>query len=62
MLTEKSIRRALNKAGYALHKSRKPISIDNMGDYMVVDLLGGYVVTGSRFDLSLEEVQNWLEA
>lgn len=58
---ENKLRRALNKAGYVLHKSRRSISTDNLGGYMIVDLYGNYVVAGSRFDLSLEDVDGWLK-
>ena len=58
---ENKLRRALNKAGYVLHKSRRSISPDNLGGYMIVDLYGNCVVAGSRFDLSLEDVEGWLK-
>lgn len=45
-----------------MHKSRRNINPDNMGGYMVVDLCGNYIVAGSRFDLSLEDVQEWINA
>lgn len=57
---EQSLRRKLMKAGYTMHKSRRCLSLDNMGGYMIVDLYGNYVVAGNRFDLSLEEVQDWI--
>lgn len=59
---EQRLRRKLIKAGYAMHKSRRNINPDNMGDYMIVDLCRNYVVAGSRFDLSLEDVQEWINA
>ena len=61
-MTEKSLRRALNKAGYALHKSSAQISADNLGGYMIVDLYSNAVVDGERFDLNLEDVHQWLKA
>lgn len=57
---EQSLRRKLMKAGYAMHKSRRCLSPDNIGGYMIVDLYRNYVVAGNRFDLSLEEVQDWI--
>lgn len=57
---EKRGRRALNKAGYGLRKSHDPVSIDNLGGYMIVDLRGNYVVAGSRFDMELSDVERWL--
>ncbi len=56
---ERQLRRALNKHGYSLHRSRKPISIDNMGEYMIVDIFSNSVAAGSRFDLSLTDVADW---
>lgn len=65
MLTEKNreqrLRRALNKVGYALHKSRKSFSADNLGGYMVVDIYYNAVVAGSRYELDLDDVQEFLE-
>ena len=57
---EQKLRRALNKCGYSLHKSRKRISLDNFGGYMIVDQHINCVVAGSRFDLSAENVQDFL--
>ena len=66
MLTEKAmeqrLRRALNKVGYALHKSRGSGSAHNLGGYMIVDLYGNYVVAGADFELDLTDVQEFLEA
>ena len=31
---EQKLRRALNKCGYSLHKSRRGIGLDNLGGYM----------------------------
>lgn len=58
---ENKVRYALNKAGYGLHKSRRSISIDNLGGYMIVDLECNAVVAGCRYDLSLEDVSEWLQ-
>lgn len=57
---EQKLRRALNKCGYSLRKSRKRISLDNFGGYMIVDQHINCVVAGSRFDLSAENVQDFL--
>lgn len=59
---EKKLRRALNKHGYALRKSRKPVGLDNLGGYMIVDIYHNAVVAGPRYDLSLEDVSGWLES
>ncbi len=57
---EKRIRRALNKAGYSLHKSRGSVNADNLGGYMIIDIRGNYVVAGSRYDMELSDVEDWL--
>ncbi|HIX90155.1 MAG TPA: hypothetical protein H9845_04585 [Candidatus Agathobaculum pullicola] len=59
---EQRLRRNLMKNGYAMHKSHRNISADNLGGYMIIYLNGNYIVAGSRFELSLEDVQEWLDA
>ena len=58
---ERKLRRALMVEGYSLRKSRKPISIDNMGGYMIVDTFSNCVVAGSRYELTLDNVFEWLK-
>ena len=50
---ERELRRVLQKAGYALHKSPRAVSPDNFGGYMII-------AAGSRYELSLEDVQEWV--
>ena len=58
---EQKFRRALRKNGYALHKSRaKNMSLDNMLGYMITDYFANFVVAGSRYDLSLDDVGEWI--
>ena len=61
-LNESTIRSRVRAAGYRLRKSRKAIDPDNLGGYMIVYLNGmkGVVVAGSSYELSLEDVNNWL--
>lgn len=58
---ENKLRRALYKAGYSLHKSRKAISADNLGGYMIVMNTINGVAAGSRFELDLDDVKDFLE-
>lgn len=58
---EQKLRRALDKAGYSLRKSRSRVSIDNFGGYMIIDQKYGAVVSGSRFDLTLDDVKDFLK-
>ena len=57
---EQSLRRVLKAAGYRMRKSRAPISSDNLGGYMIVDMSGNAVAAGGRFELTLEEVREWV--
>ena len=58
---EQKLRRALNKNGYILRKSRKPISINNLGEYMVVDAFTNAVVVGARFEYSLDDITDFFD-
>lgn len=65
MPTEKSIenrlRRQLSKEGYMLRKSRtRNWNIDDYGEYMITDPYTNMIVAGSRFDLSLEDVERFV--
>ena len=60
-MTESTIRRALKKAGYDLHKSRAGFSVDNLCGYMIVDSSTHIIEAGGRFDLSLEDVERFLK-
>lgn len=66
MFTEKAmeqrLRRALNREGYGLRKSRtKNIHADDLGGYMIYDLATNAVVAGARFDLDLDDVAGFVE-
>lgn len=58
---EQRLRRALNKLGYTLCKSRKSISLDNFGEYMIVYLEYNSVAAGSRLDYTLDDVEEWIK-
>lgn len=57
---ERELRRVLQKAGYVLHKSPRAVSPDNFGGYMIISLDNNSVAAGSRYELSLEAVQEWV--
>lgn len=57
---EQGLRYALNKAGYSLRKSRQAIGGDNLGGYMIICQDNNAVAYGSRYELSLDDVQEWL--
>lgn len=58
---EQELRRVLKAAGYRMRRSRNSIGLDNLGGYMIVTLSDNTVVAGGRFELSLEDVQEWAE-
>ncbi len=54
---ESRARRAARRVGLAARKSRwRANSIDNHGGFMIVDPMNNWVVHGSRYDLSAEDV------
>ena len=58
---ENKYRRMLKKQGYSLRKSNKPISPDNLGGYMIVDEYNNCVALGGRYELSLNDVRDFLD-
>ena len=43
-----------------LRKSRRPLSPDNHGEFVIVDPSRKVVVAGERSDLDLDAVEAWL--
>lgn len=59
---ENALRRQARRLGLVLRKSRaRHWSIDNQGAYVLFDAAGGGVVTGSRWELTLDEAAAYLE-
>ena len=57
---ENRLRRRLSKMGYVLRKSRAHnINIDNFGGYMIIEAYHNYIAAGPRFDLSLDDVEQF---
>ncbi len=58
---EQRIRRLLDNQGYILRKSRRRgwPTLDDHGQYMIVDAGSNFVAAGWRFDLDLDEVEAW---
>jgi hypothetical protein len=57
---ESRARRAAKRNHLIARKSRwRRGSIDNVGGFMLIDLYGNYVVAGSRFELSAQDVINY---
>ena len=59
-MTEAALRGRLRRRGLALRKSRASISVDNHGGYQVLEARQNVVIAGRRFDLSLEDVAEWI--
>ena len=58
---EQRLRRALRKAGYSLHKSRRGICINNLGGYRIVEDFNNIIVANSEhYNLSLDDVEEFL--
>lgn len=57
---EARLRCKANAQGMGLSVSRRPENIDNFGGYMLVDHGLNAVIAGSRFDLSADEVAEYL--
>ena len=58
---ENKLRRALAAHGYALRKSRGFTGPDNLGGYMIVDLHTNGTVAGTRYEMTLDDVAEFLE-
>jgi hypothetical protein len=57
---ESRLRRALARQGMILRKSRsRTWTIDNHQGYMIVDADLNAIIAGSRFDLSLDDVEQF---
>ena len=62
MTLEHDIIKRAERLGCRIVKSRsKIISADDLGGFRLIDLAGGFVLAGARFDLDLEDVAGWLD-
>jgi len=57
---ENRLRRAAARDGYRMTKSRRRLSLDNFGDYMLFDASSNFVAFGFRFDADLDDVDHFL--
>jgi hypothetical protein len=54
------VRRTARRAGLVARKSRwRADSIDNWGEYMLVDPTTNFAVAGSRYDMTAEEILDY---
>lgn len=61
---ERRLSRALNRQGLSLRKSRRRTNFDyrDEGGYMIVDPYINACIAGPRFELDLDDVEEYLEA
>ena len=57
---EQRVRRKARRLGYCISKSRAMISLDNLGGYMLIDADSNFVVSGARYDLTLDDLDEML--
>jgi hypothetical protein len=59
---ENRLRRQAGRLGLVLRKSRARLwSLDNRGEYMVIDANSNFIVAGEKFDRSLDQVAKFLD-
>ena len=57
---EQRLRRALNKHGYSLHKSRRSFGYPNLGGYLIVLDKFNACVAGQNFELDHDDVEDFV--
>ena len=60
MASETALRKRALRRGYRLVKSRQRESLDNLGDFMLLDLHGNFPVAGFRYSADLAEIEEFL--
>jgi hypothetical protein len=60
IMSESSIRKFAARRGYSIKKSRRGLSIDNYGKFMLSDR-DNWVVIGARFDADIEQISGWMK-
>jgi hypothetical protein len=59
-VSDDAARRAARRVGYVARKSRwRKYSLDNLGDFAIIDPSTNGIVAGFRYDLTAEEVVAW---
>lgn len=59
---ENKLRRQLRKMGYYLMKSRiRNPHLDDFGGYRIIDPHTNFIEAGPKFELSLEDVENFVK-
>jgi hypothetical protein len=55
------VRSRAKRAGYAVKKSRGMLSINNRGEFMLINANRNWIVLGQRFDATLNEIVDFLD-
>lgn len=59
-VSESAARRAAHRVGYVARKSRwRKYSVDNRGEFRIIDPETNAIVIGERFDVTADEVMKW---
>ena len=58
---ETRARRAARRAGYVARKSRRRLSIDNYGGFLIIEPRRNFAVAGSRFEMTAQDVIDFCE-
>ena len=62
-LRENRLRRRAQRLGLAIRKSRaQMLSLNNQGGYRIIDPYRNWIVAGERFDLDLDDVEEFLQS
>ena len=59
-VSESRVRSLAARRGFRVEKSRRAISLNNLGDYRLIELYTNSIVLGERYEATLEEVEAWL--
>ena len=61
MTKEEQLRKCLDQQGYGLRKDpARAQSLEHQGGYMILDTRNALPIAGSNFDLTLDDVEEWL--
>ena len=60
-LNESTVRARANRAGYVMRKSRSMTSLDNRGEYMLIEANHNLIVLGQRFDATLGDIADFID-
>lgn len=60
-LRDSKARREVTRSGHRLIKSRaRNWNINNQLGYMIIDSYNNFIVYGSRMELTLEDIEEWI--